>query len=188
VFGQEQAPLGVVSEPRNGPLNQTLFGRNMYQRCKMTLSADGRKLYVYDAAHWQIRVIDFATQTSSTLGGVNLGPLSASPAWNGSPYTKFWFREQSGVLQHYSDVRSMVVDRQGVYLYVVDLQWIRRITLATGDTFLLSGNDQYFAHSTQRIRPASSGALTQTRDSVQASWEIKPNLWKRTTQTEGQLC
>lgn len=142
VFGTEQAPENVPSQPRNGPLNQALFGRNMYERNKMALARDGSRAYIWDAAHWMIRIVNFVTSTCSTLTGVNMGPLTRNANfYNAWRYN--WLIETTNVNQRWVDVKSLAVDSTNTYLYAVDAQWIRKVTIADGTVQLLSGTDSY---------------------------------------------
>jgi hypothetical protein len=106
----------------------------------MTLSVDGSQLFLWDAAHFQIRIINFATQTSSTLTGKNMGPLVVAPTWTVA-WQSMWFNTTISGDQRWVDVKDMAVDRSLTYLYVLEVTWIRRVTLATGAIYLISGDD-----------------------------------------------
>src|SRR5205814_1330915 len=81
VYGKQVAPVGFPSQPRDGPLDQAIFGRSAYSRSVMALQADGSRLFLWDAAHFIIRRIDFNTSMVSTLSGWNYGPLVNNPTW-----------------------------------------------------------------------------------------------------------
>jgi hypothetical protein len=142
IFGQQSVPLDVPSAPRDGPLNQAVFGRNLYGRSMMALQRDGSRAFIYDAAHWLIRIVDFASMTVSTLSGVNQGPLTMLPSF-GWVWQNQWLNPNviGGSMQRYVDVREIQVDRTGTYVYVLDETFVRRITVATGATMVITGSD-----------------------------------------------
>ena len=59
-----------------------------------------------------------------------------------APFTNNWIVGGTNAAgQRWLDVKALAVDRDEQYLYVLEMQWVRRIEIATRAMMLLSGQD-----------------------------------------------